>query len=156
MSVCEFCGHNDEHCRQVPEPSLNTFAGVVTFHRDWGDQAEGRDMYAALRKSFKVHPEQTAQVVMDAVNDSQYVAITMLNAMGWFDDNERPMDAEWRKALARAGLASNDLEIRDETMQLVEHWPDELMDILREHEDSVKYMREYKDAILRAEDEGKY
>ena len=148
MAVCEFCGHDDERCQQVPEPTLNTFKGVVSFHRDWSDQAEGRDMYATLRKSFKVYPEQTAQVVMNAINDGQYIAITMLNAMGWFDKDDRPMDTEWRRNMTRAGLASGDLEIRDEAMQLVEHWPDELMDILRGHEDSVQYMREYKDAIL--------
>ena len=61
----------------------------------------------------------------------------------------KPATAEWRARIVREALASTDLEIRDNAIQVAESWEDgSLVEVLQAHEEPEPYLRKYLHAVI--------
>lgn len=60
-----------------------------------------------------------------------------------------PGTDSWRAELVKAGLAMNDIEIRDAAVQTAESWGDRgLADIMKAHRESEPWLREYIEDVI--------
>lgn len=56
---------------------------------------------------------------------------------------------ETRRLIAHWGLSSGDIDTRDAALQAIENWGDgSLIEVLRQHPESVEWLREYMQAII--------
>ena len=71
---------------------------------------------------------------------------------GWpvgADSSPERRSTDWRQELLRQSLASSDVLLRDAAIQAAEEWEDpSLLPVLREHDESQLWLREYLDAVV--------
>ena len=61
----------------------------------------------------------------------------------------KPGTTEWRAQIVREALASADLEVRDNAIQVAESWEDGgMVEVLQAHEEPEPYLREYLQAVI--------
>jgi hypothetical protein len=109
-------------------------------------------------ESYYVHPSEECiarlirrhgpNVIYELVAskfDDYYITASLLTILGRMYEIPKTM----RCSLVKLGLSSPNVEVRDATIAAVELWEDaELIDVLREHVESVGWLADYRDRII--------
>ena len=108
-----------------------------------------------ILRGLEKNPENTLRIIEETCvdPDEPMTAAGMFRVMGWL--KTKPGTPGWRSDLLRAGLSHWDLRVRDNTMELIEQWEEEGMDLLRQHEEGIDYLAKYQREIILQHDSRK-
>ena len=99
-----------------------------------------------LRKNFIIFPNDSKQLIVNQLRNEDEYTGEILRA--FHSDIPNTSDREWRRAVITAGLGCNSVTIRDNTMILTEEWLDDVIDIVRSHNEPADWLAKYQKDIL--------
>ena len=159
MAKCPYCDHDENVCANTNPVTENY---IKRIHGRRADNAasdpESKELYKAIKANLIIRKEETLKTLLDIVNSDSDVVALVLDAISWFDGYGKDYinNSTWIKEIVTYGLYNKSSDVRDHAMHLVEIWPTECIDVLRNHIEKSNYLIEYQKEIVESYDRLEY
>lgn len=159
MSKCIYCGHDDEECANVRPITEDHILRIRQRVADNCAVDSGvKEVYQLIKANLVNREKETLKTLLYIVDSNSKATELVLESLNYFDGTGGDIinDSYWKKDIVTYGLYNTSHYVRDSAMQLVEKWPKECIDVLRNHIEKVDYLRDYQKNIITLYDQGEY